>query len=1312
MVGEKVYYYNEECSNGKSLNENLNNPNALIIGWNLPKALSFGNKADVLDIAKAYRKFVLNQKDTWGILSIQYVYALNNWNLQGKSWFDSLKEVDEAFSLSDLVIALMETSNVDIDNVFYPNKRLSGYIKKNGLNVGCNTLQNPETTGGLNYFKSKGMHNNLLHFDVNSFYPSIMLCLLASSNLNYDNLEITTVDKKPDGFEWLHNRFGVKDNGLTQATLKKGKYVICTLKDNFNFNGANKDIYNLIKPFFEAKQETEGIEKQVNKITLNSIYGVLINQKSEIQHPQLAQVVTFLCRYILYSCIVKFKAIYAKTDSIWVPNTNLKANELNNYCNGLLKMLGIPSPNINWELENKVDKLLIKNANEYIEVVGKDFIFKGQFNTDIEKYALMEAIAYGNVDVNKIFDKYKNNISLFAKNSKYNKTESNKWFNNMVLSELLGIEIKDGYRRFNYVSIHGVMSAYDNNFKFPVDPIYAKNLISFALFNWGFIDKKHKVKFDYDVLDKKPNFVPQYLNNNLGRPIQSNRDLNNIFGVNQKKWGISKVLQNVIVSNSQDWEYNGLVLGKYYYAIDIDKKEFPNNIEAIKEELLVLFKPDQYVLQSTKSGGYHIIFKCFDKAIQSLNKEVLTGKFANLEFKKNAVLTYDCYKYKVLEGDIYKLKPFKNIKGLINIFGGKPIKCNNYNTVESNNSLDDTEPVINALYGMLETNNLSMKHNLCLAIGRDLKGFCTLEELEAIIKGLSDSQLKESTNWDGTIRDAYKNAKPSDSLGNLYNYCEQLGLLDYFKELEAILKPNNAKDKDKDNSCIVKGFTVDENHIYRFSPKEVEYTLFKMKEGGQQFEDTLLSGELSNIIIYEDINGLLANRYSFEIKTANGKTVSFNKITREEIIPKLKEYRFLMTANKKNIEEFFLHLLDRKQENVIYTTVIENLTGGYASIDLLPEEYPSKEDFLKGWESFNELWGILPSTHRKCILALIIGNFKYLLITEDNSDFKYIAKDVIEDGTAGASKTPLPNIVLNIFRIGGDVYSLSGDSLGANTVVALRNQLNNVCGLIPVEEAEGLIKDNKLERLIKNAWMKKTPLLTDTDKVGANVNEDRLHNLGTPVFVSNDSNSALLEKEAIKRRCYHFRFEETFNIIDALGHKITNAQLESWSFIGQAIARSLRDFPFEEQEREDPEVFKNHMFNSLAKQYGIDVSEYIETTIESVITYKTITDKVKKAFRKQYRQSWLDYWINRDGLDPELEFIIQDPNNNKTYYIRKQIFFNWVKELINDNSIDKDKFFEEIGLSKVETKPKRIGDKLIRVLDKPYDSRKLTSLFL
>lgn len=1310
MVSEKVYYIKDECSNGKSLNENLNNPNALIIGWNLPETLSFGNKADVLDIAKAYRKFVLNQKDTWGMLSIQYVYALNNWNLQGKSWFDSLKEVDEAFSLSDLVIALMETSNVDIDNVFYPNKRLSGYIKKNGLNVGSNTLQNPETTGGLNYFKSKGMYNNLLHFDVNSFYPSIMLGLLASSNLNYDNLEITTVDKKPDGFKWLHNRFGVKDDGLTQAILKDGKYVVKTLKGSFNFDGANKDIYDLIKPFFEEKQVTEGIEKQVNKITLNSIYGILINQKSEIQHPQLAQTVTFLCRYILYSCIVKFKAVYAKTDSIWVPNTNLKANELNNYCNGLLKKLGIPNPNINWELENKVDKLLIKNANEYIEFVGKDFNFKGRFNADIEKYALMEAIAYGNIDVNKIFDTYKDNISLFAKNSKYNKTESNKWFNNMVLNELLGIEIKEGYRRFNYVSIHGVMSAYDNNFKFPVDPIYAKNLISFALFNWGFIDKKHKVKFDYDVLDKKPNFVPQYLNNNFGRPIQSNRDLNNIFGVNQKKWRISKVLQNVIVSNSQDWEYNGLVLGKYYYAIDIDKKEFPNNIEAIKEELLALFKPDQYVLQSTKSGGYHIIFKCFDKAIQSLNKEVLTGKFANLEFKKNAVLTYDCYKYKVLEGDIYKLKPFKNIKGLINIFGGKPIKCNNYNTVESNNSLDDTEPVINALYGMLETNNLSMKHNLCLAIGRDLKGFCTLEELEAIIKGLSDSQLKESTNWDGTIRDAYKNAKPSDSLGNLYNYCEQLGLLDYFKELEVILKPNNAKDKDKDNSCIVKGFTVDNNHIYKYSQKDGEYTLYKVGKEGQQFVDTLLSGELFNLIIYEDVNDLIPNWYSFEVKVGNGEVVKYDKLTREEIIPKLKADRLLMTDNKKNIEEFFMHLLDRKQEDIIYKRVKQNLTGGYAKFELLPKEYPNKEDFLKGWESFNELWEVLPDIHRKCLLALFIGNFKYLIIMEDNSNFRHIAKNVLEDGTAGASKTALPPIALNVFRIGGEVYSLNGDSLGANTVIALRNELNTKCGLIVTEEAEHLFKDERLEQILKNVWFPKTPKLTDTDKVGANVDDSKLNNLGSLVFVSNDPNSDSLEKESVKRRTYAFKFEEQFDIIDKLGHKITDEQLESWSFIGQAIARSLRDFPFKEQEREDAEVFKNHMFNSLAKEYGINVSSYIKTIVESVYNYKTIAYKVKKAFKKEYRSTWEQYWMGADGLQTELDFIIPNPSKSGTYYIKKKAFFDWVKELIDDNSISMKSFFDELGLD-MNTKVKKIGNRSERIIPKEFTNRELIEIF-
>ena len=58
--------------------------------------------------------------------------------------------------------------------------------------------------------------------------------------------------------------------------------------------------------------------------------------------------------------------------------------------------------------------------------------------------------------------------------------------------------------------------------------------------------------------------------------------------------------------------------------------------------ILKVFKKGQYILQRTKSNGYHIIFKTNqDKDMRGFEQNSTVEDYRGLELKVNAVLPYD-----------------------------------------------------------------------------------------------------------------------------------------------------------------------------------------------------------------------------------------------------------------------------------------------------------------------------------------------------------------------------------------------------------------------------------------------------------------------------------------------------------------------------------------------------------------------------------------------------------------------------------------------------------------------------------------------
>ena len=182
-----------------------------------------------------------------------------------------------------------------------------------------------------------------------------------------------------------------------------------------------------------------------------------------------------------------------------------------------------------------------------------------------------------------------------------------------------------------------------DQFNLEVDRDYGLNLITKILYDYGFIKNIH----EFNITEKyeAPKYVPMFLSDGE-RLIQNNSKLNHLFKVKDNDYSVKDRLQKLVLPYSSEYQYMGVVLGTNYYAIDIDRKDFQERTETIKDEILKLFKKDEFVLQETKSNGYHIIFKT-EQDLTGFELASTKEEYKGLELKVNAVLPFNTYKYRV-----------------------------------------------------------------------------------------------------------------------------------------------------------------------------------------------------------------------------------------------------------------------------------------------------------------------------------------------------------------------------------------------------------------------------------------------------------------------------------------------------------------------------------------------------------------------------------------------------------------------------------------------------------------------------------------
>ena len=345
-----------------------------------------------MDYCKTYSKIVLNNID--GCRSLKELKQ--TYDIKNMSDTQAMQFIDNQEKIIDKIMELMKTTGIGNPNeVFYPTLCLKSYITKNKININPNNdnTNNGYNFAGLNIAGENKRYENLKHFDVNSFYPNMLISLQASSNLDYLNLKCSTVKELTGDWELINEvqgtAFYMQNDGLKQAKkLSTGEYKVLDLVSDFDLTEGNKDISNLVSQLLEYKENNTGDLRIAYKTLVNGLYSALDSGKYfKYNRVNLMAVTTFLCRYVLYNCYKKFNEVYAKTDSIWTTNTDLTKENLNKYSNNLLKAISMPNGCIRLDLESELDNLLIKDSGTYMGVIVDKFNFKRHY-TSIQKIVL------------------------------------------------------------------------------------------------------------------------------------------------------------------------------------------------------------------------------------------------------------------------------------------------------------------------------------------------------------------------------------------------------------------------------------------------------------------------------------------------------------------------------------------------------------------------------------------------------------------------------------------------------------------------------------------------------------------------------------------------------------------------------------------------------------------------------------------------------------------------------------------------------------------------------------------------------------
>ena len=676
---------------------------------------------------------------------------------------------------------------------------LSAFLEKHKdeYPLQSNTDLEGKNKGGFNYRNtdknvSYERYKDLIHIDVSSMYPSLMILIGANSGYDYPNYNIETGVILPF------------DKDVEEGTVSK--MVSLFVRERRKIKDKMKQATS------EEKKEELDRKQQAYKILANSVYGALDTDYFVLANRKLASLITELGRNVLKACIDEFESVYGKTDSIWISN-DYTVEDVNRFVTKYLKVnynLDNQDKLLRFELESDVDTLITVDKNDYVEIL-KDGTIKtkgskfnplsdslSEFEFDISKKYCVNGESIDSID-DFIASKIDKPLSYFSKLEKLSEKELHLKKNNTKWLEANKYHFITGFSYNKVFTERGYIVFDQIEPKIPISKEYVKFLAYNQLYKLGLINDKPKKEYDKDYLPLLP-VIPQQQKDGRYRFIPNKKLIAKSLDIsNTNNFSGWEFYTNFNLSNIES-EYQALLCHENtgYFFLDIDK-----NVDKWYRRLKKEFPIKTRHWTNTRSSKYHLVLKTNDTDIFKIKLNT-----DDVELKTNDLMPLnDNGEY----GDYSSLKNTKPLKDINNIgYTNFVKKLQKVGLIDEEIQLKEPKKAINTDYLMelddnilknvnkwvehainLYTNNSEIlsSNSYFMAIGNKLKQNITRADIKKVLES-TKTKFKNVDLFNKTKTTALNKQDYDKGIHTCFKKDA------YDKELWIVLKKHNDKLKD------------------------------------------------------------------------------------------------------------------------------------------------------------------------------------------------------------------------------------------------------------------------------------------------------------------------------------------------------------------------------------------------------------------------------------------------------------------------------------------------------------------------------------
>lgn len=403
-------------------------------------------------------------------------------------------------------------------------------------------------------------------------------------------------------------------------------------------------------------------------------------------------------------------------------------------------------------------------------------------------------------------------------------------------------------------------------------------------------------------------------------------------------------------------------------------------------------------------------------------------------------------------------------------------------------------------------------------------------------------------------------------------------------------------------------------------------------------------------------NGVRSDIYEFEFKGRPKYRGTYKEIL-NQLVPQV-------LSGIGNIgKDFVSDIIFHNHERVEYEQ-----NGGYVSIDDI-KDYELSEERIQKIQKFIVDY-ISENFSEEILVAfklLLLFPFHYIIKEDGNVNHRGLVKGLSMYGVAGAGKSLISLLVLNMFN-----KELIKSVNTYSTVAGLTNDIVHHVGMIVADDCNDLfLKDPvRMDDLNKNIVNTEVPSKTKSD--GETVTHDKY--TSTPVYTSNDKPDfkvATLERIDVIH-CLHPVKPPLFKL--KAGKRML---LEFGLVVANTFKKNYQDIV----DTEDSVKASNLLLERLP----FDTTRIIEAERSTTPSEDLLPLNI---LFKQYIQNNIGVELNRYNFDKairvirESKYYYKDNKDETAFYINIQQFYNFLRQITDDTSRDFRKEVNELDMKK------------------------------